>query len=106
MTPCSENKQHKRKSHSPPTLFDRLFKRTRTDNDNKTIDSKTKGQDKMTKPAAGTDSKAKANKPSLEKARKKEIKSRLNEEASREIRPLAVGTVAMMASALANQGQL
>lgn len=45
-------------------------------------------------------------KPTLEKSRKKEIKSRLNAEAGREIRPLAVGTVAMMASALANQGEL
>ncbi|KAL7548948.1 hypothetical protein ACHAWF_012210 [Thalassiosira exigua] len=39
----------------------------------------------------------------LDKSRKKEVKKRLNDEASREIRPLAVGTLAMMASALSNQ---
>ena len=49
---------------------------------------------------------AKSGKAALDKSRKKEVKSRLNIEASREIRPLAVGTVAMMASALANQGEL
>ena len=42
-------------------------------------------------------------KPSLEKSRKKEVKKRLNDEASKDIRPLAIGTVAMMASALSNQ---
>ena len=41
----------------------------------------------------------------METSRKKEIKSRLRAEAGREIRPLAVGTLAMMASALANQGE-
>jgi hypothetical protein len=45
-------------------------------------------------------------KPSLEKSRKKEVKQRLNAEASKEIRPLAVGTLAMMVSALSNQGRL
>ncbi|EED93036.1 ABC transporter [Thalassiosira pseudonana CCMP1335] len=45
----------------------------------------------------------KSSKSSLDKGRQKEVKARLNAEASREIRPLAVGTVAMMASALANQ---
>ncbi len=43
--------------------------------------------------------------PSLEKSRKKEVKQRLNAEASKEIRPLAVGTMAMMVSALSNQGR-
>ena len=42
---------------------------------------------------------------SLEASRKKEVKARLNDEASRDIRPLAVGTLAMMASALSNQGR-
>lgn len=41
---------------------------------------------------------------SLDKSRKKEVKDRLNEEASKEMRTLAVGTLAMMASALSNQG--
>ena len=45
-------------------------------------------------------------KPTLEKSRKKEVKKRLNAEASREIRPLAIGTFAMMALALSNQGRL
>lgn len=48
---------------------------------------------------------AAAPKAKLEKSRKKEIKARLNAEAGKEIRPLAIGTVAMMASALANQGE-
>ncbi len=43
-------------------------------------------------------------KPSLELSRKKEVKQRLNAEASREIRPIAIGTLAMMVSALSNQG--
>ena len=42
---------------------------------------------------------------SLDKSRKKEVKQRLNAEASKEIRPLAVGTMAMMVSALSNQGR-
>ena len=42
-------------------------------------------------------------KPSLEKSRKKEVKKRLNDEASKDTVPLAIGTVAMMASALSNQ---
>ncbi len=42
---------------------------------------------------------------SLEASRKKEVKARLNDEASKDIRPLAVGTLAMMASALSNQGR-
>ena len=46
----------------------------------------------------------KKKKPALEKARRKEVKGRLNAEAGREMRPLAVGTLAMMASALSNQG--
>ena len=50
-------------------------------------------------------SSSKKKKAMLDKSRKKEIKSRLNAEAGREIRPLAVGTLAMMGSALANQGE-
>ena len=77
------------------SLLDRLFsprtKRARiestTSNDTKMVDKKT-------------------TKPSLDKSRRKEVKKRLNDEASKEIRPLAVGTMAMMASALANQGEL
>ncbi len=53
----------------------------------------------------GDGASAKKTKPSLEKSRKKEVKARLNDEASKEIRSLAVGTLAMMASALANQGR-
>jgi hypothetical protein len=41
---------------------------------------------------------------SLDKSRKKEVKDRLNEEARKEMRTLAVGTLAMMVSALSNQG--
>ena len=47
----------------------------------------------------------KKTKPSLEKSRKKEVKARLNDEASKEIPSLTVGTLAMMASALSNQGR-
>ena len=45
----------------------------------------------------------KGKKPSLEKSRKKEVKKRLNDEARKDTVPLAIGTVAMMASALSNQ---
>ena len=48
---------------------------------------------------------AKKTKTSLEKSRKKEVKARLNDEARKEIRSLAVGTLAMIASALSNQGR-
>ena len=54
----------------------------------------------------GANDKMTKKKQMLDKLRKKEIKSRLNAEAGREIRPLAVGTLAMMGSALANQGEL
>ena len=52
------------------------------------------------------DSKKEISRTSWDKSRKKEVKARLNAEASAEIRPLAVGTVAMMVSALSNQGEL
>jgi hypothetical protein len=42
---------------------------------------------------------------SARKQWKKEIKRRLRREALREIRPLAVGTLAMIGSALCNQGE-
>ena len=42
--------------------------------------------------------------PSLKKSRREEMQ-RLKAEASEEIRPLAVGTLAMMISALSNQGR-
>lgn len=113
---CSNNLHHKRKSTEfGQSFFGRLFgpklKRARTtaeregSNGNKMADSKT---------AAGASSKAKdcknakkdAQKPSLDKSRRKEVKSRLNAEASKDIRPLAIGTLAMMGSALSNQGKL
>lgn len=50
-----------------------------------------------------TPKKMKGKKPSLEKSRKKEVKKRLNDEARKDTVPLAIGTVAMMASALSNQ---
>jgi hypothetical protein len=60
---------------------------------------------KMTdKNDAETAKKSKSMMVSLDKSRKKEVKGRLNEEASKEMRALAVGTLAMMASALSNQG--
>ncbi len=43
--------------------------------------------------------------PSLKKSRREELMQRLKAEASEEIRPLAVGTLAMMISALSNQGR-
>lgn len=62
---------------------------------------------KMTdKNDAETAKKSKSKMVSLDKSRKKEVKARLNEEASKEMRALAVGTLAMMASALSNQGML
>lgn len=78
------------------SLLDRLFsprtKRAR-------IESTTSNDTKMV-------ANGKTTKPSMDKSRRKEVKKRLNDEASKEIRPLAVGTMAMMASALANQGEL
>ena len=78
------------------SLLDRFFpkvKRARRTESNST---------KMTK--AITDNKKKS-KPSLDKSRRKEVKRRLNEEANKEIVPLAAGTLAMMGSALSNQGK-
>ena len=120
MTPCCENDQQqhqKRKNELSPSLFDRLLKRVRTEKQIDTVNSNAQyDMGNAGKPTAATNSGdaaslptvskvGKSNKSSLEKARKREIKARLNAEASREIRPLAVGTVAMMASALANQGE-
>jgi len=90
--------QTKRKS----SFFDRLFgpnKRAKSDHiANSAVDRKMANDN-----TKGDGANAKKSKPSLEKSRKKEMKERLNAEASREIRPLAIGTVAMMASALSNQ---
>lgn len=61
--------------------------------DAKVVDAKSKTVDKKD-----------ARKPSPDKARRKEVKARLNSEARGEIRPLAIGTLAMMGSALSNQG--
>ncbi|KAL7518669.1 hypothetical protein ACHAWX_003479 [Stephanocyclus meneghinianus] len=118
MTPCCENdqQQHQKRKHDfSPGFFDRLLKRVRTEKQFDTVNSNarfemgnagkptaaTKGGDAASLPTGSKG--GKSSKSSLEKARKREIKARLNAEASREIRPLAVGTVAMMASALANQ---
>ena len=57
----------------------------------------------MTSEAIANKRKMKGKKPSLEKSRKREVKKRLNNEASKDTVPLAIGTVAMMASALSNQ---
>jgi hypothetical protein len=54
--------------------------------------------------AAETAKKSKSMVLSLDKSRTKEVKDRLNTEARKEMRTLAVGTLAMMASALSNQG--
>ena len=101
--PTEPTVQHKRKDQPTPTttLYNRLFKRSRTEPTSTTDVKIMSNADKADGAAA-----AAKKKPTLEKSRKKEIKSRLNAEAGREIRPLAVGTVAMMASALANQGEL
>lgn len=60
--------------------------------------------DKLQDDKAGANVNVKA-KTSLERSRKTEIKQRLNAEASKEVLPLAVGTLAMMVSALSNQGE-
>lgn len=93
--------QTKRKSSYFERLFNRNPKRAKSDH----ITNKTKnGSNKMgNNDTRGDGANAKKSKPTLEKSRKKEMKARLNAEASRDIRPLAVGTVAMMASALSNQ---
>jgi hypothetical protein len=54
--------------------------------------------------ASETVKKSKSMVISLDKSRTKEVKDRLNTEARKEMRTLAVGTLAMMASALSNQG--
>ena len=99
-TTATANSKNNIKRKNSVSFLDRFFgpksKRARTDsannNDNKNM--KDESTNKKTK------------KPSLDKARRKEVKQRLNEEASKDIRPLAVGTLAMMASALSNQGEL
>lgn len=95
------------------TFFDRFFgptsKRAKTNHTTTgtgTGRAKTSVDSKMAEGnTKGDGAEAKKTKPSLEKSRRKEVKERLNAEASKEIRPLAVGTVAMMASALSNQGR-
>lgn len=101
----SSSKHTKRKSSS---FLNRLFgpktKRARKDNGVQGQGSNVAGT--MTNDTAkgkGDAATEKKTKPTLEKSRKKEVKERLNAEASREIRPLAIGTFAMMASALSNQ---
>ena len=84
-----EKKKIKRKG----SLLDRFFPKVKR--------ARTESNTNMTKVI--TDNKKKS-KPSLDKSRRKEVKRRLNEEANKEIVPLAVGTLAMMGSALSNQG--
>lgn len=72
------------KREKPPSFF--TSKRAKRDSNSDSTSKKMKGK-----------------KPSLEKSRKKEVKKRLNAEASKDTVPLAIGTVAMMASALSNQ---
>ena len=97
----ASSKLTKRKNSS---LIDLIFgpkrKRSRTTGVDASVDCKM-AKDNTKEDGAS----AKKTKPSLEKSRKKEVKARLNDEASKEIRSLAVGTLAMMASALANQGR-
>lgn len=92
-------KETKRKS-----IFDRFFsrdpKRARTSMADTVAQSKN-----MTTNSANVKVGGANEKPSLKKSRKNEVKQRLNAEASNEIRPLAVGTLAMMVSALSNQGR-
>ena len=104
----SSSKHTKQKSSS---FLNRLFgpktKRARKDNGVQGQGSNVAGT--MTNDTAkgkGDAATEKKTKPTLEKSRKKEVKERLNAEASREIRPLAIGTFAMMASALSNRGRL
>ena len=86
-----EKKKIKRKGSS---LLDRFFPKVKRAR-------RTESNTNMTKVI--TDNKKKS-KPSLDKSRRKEVKRRLNEEANKEIVPLAVGTLAMMGSTLSNQG--
>ena len=124
---CKYPQQLKRKSadNEPNSysLFNRLFvpkvKRIRTENrashstasahDNKMSDGNYAADGGAVGASSETndvDSKKEISRTSWDKSRKKEVKARLNAEASAEIRPLAVGTVAMMVSALSNQGEL
>jgi hypothetical protein len=93
----SQAKITRRKNGS---IVDRLFrpkhKRSRTAREEAGFD-----RNMSTKGDAPSAKKAK----SLEASRKKYVKARLNDEASTDIRSLAVGTLAMMASALSNQGR-
>ena len=86
-----EKKKIKRKG----SLLDRFFPKVKRAR-------RTESNTNMTKVV--TDNKKKS-KPSLDKSRRKEVKRRLNGEANKEIVPLAVGTLAMMGSALSNQGK-
>ncbi|KAL9183658.1 hypothetical protein ACHAXT_004514 [Thalassiosira profunda] len=94
----------KRKSSLLERLFGPAPKRPRTKMANTKSGTKSGTADVdgdvVAKSAVG----GKKKKPALAKARKREVKARLNAEAGREMRPLAVGTLAMMASALSNQG--
>jgi len=83
------------------TLFDRLFgpkhKRARIGATSEI------GSNMADEKNTGDGTRGKTTKPSLDKSRKKQVKKRLNAEAKKDIRPLAVGSLAMMASALSNQ---
>jgi len=84
-------------ANKPTDLFTSSFKTKRVNTGSNTTTRS------IASKMSGKSSNSKDKKPSLEKSRKKEVKARLNEEASKEIRPLAIGTAAMMASALSNQ---
>jgi hypothetical protein len=98
---CASSKLTKRKNRALIDLnFGLKRKRSRTTGVEGSVDSKM-ADDNIN----GDGAPANKTKPSLEKSRKKEVKARLNDEASKEIRSLAAGTLAMMASALSNQGR-
>jgi hypothetical protein len=97
----ASSKPTKRKNSSfIDLIFSPKHKRSKTSGAEASVDRKM--ADDGTKREGAT---VKKTKPSLEKSRKKEVKARMNDEASKEIRSLAVGTLAMMASALSNQGR-
>lgn len=96
----SSIKQTKRKISFYDRLFSKPAKRAKTSKGATTADSKMT----LNNAEAGTEANAKKS-SKLDKKRKKDVKERLNEEARSERYPLAIGTVAMMASSLANQGR-
>ena len=96
----SSNKQTKRKISFYDRLFSKQAKRAKTSKGATAADNKMAGKNTE----AGTAANAKKS-SKLDKKRKKDVKERLNAEARSERYPLAIGTAAMMASSLANQGR-